>query len=100
MGEDRSGTTTPNENCWSDTSQTEDGGDSSSPPGTGDAVNFTLVPKVLDKASERNDKDSSIRSTTIETAKDRWIRTRQPNLLSKSAKKSLTPTDIAFEKNK
>merc|ERR1711865_1003269 len=62
--------------------------------------NFNLVPQALDTAIERNDKDSSIRATTIEPAKEGWIRNRQPNLLSKFKKESLTSTEIVSEKNK
>ena len=62
--------------------------------------NFNLVPQALDTAIERNDKDSSIRATTIEPAKEGWIRNRQPNLLSKFKKESLSSTEIVSEKNK
>lgn len=65
-----------------------------------DTVDFTAMPKVLDRAIERNDKDASIRSTTIQTAKDGWIRHRQLNLLSKAQKSRLTSAEIESERNK
>mmetsp|Transcript_7958 Transcript_7958/g.17100 ORF Transcript_7958/g.17100 Transcript_7958/m.17100 type:complete len:1072 (-) Transcript_7958:276-3491(-) len=64
------------------------------------AIDFTAMPKVLDRAIELNDKDASIRSTTIKTAKDGWTRLRQPNLLTKAKTSSLGTTEIVSEKNK
>lgn len=65
-----------------------------------DAIDFIAMPKVLDRAIELNDKDASIRSTTITTAKHGWTRHRQPNLLTKAEKIALSTTEIETEKNK
>eukprot|EP00980_Cylindrotheca_fusiformis_P021749 scaffold8569_cov139-Cylindrotheca_fusiformis.AAC.19 len=49
------------------------------------AVNFTLMPKLLDASIEKYDKDSALRSTKLK-ASDCWTRTRQENLLTKASK--------------
>lgn len=72
---------------------------------TGDMPNiavldFTAVPKILDNAIEFNDKEASIRSTTIELAKDGWNRNRQPNLLTMHETTSLSAIEIKSETNK
>ncbi|VEU33662.1 unnamed protein product [Pseudo-nitzschia multistriata] len=63
-------------------------------------IDFTAIPKILDKAIELNDRDASIRSTTITTADHGWTKRRQPNLLSKPQQESFSTAEIASEKNK
>ncbi|OEU13881.1 hypothetical protein FRACYDRAFT_262424 [Fragilariopsis cylindrus CCMP1102] len=63
-------------------------------------MDFTMIPKLLDRTIEVHDKDGALRLTTVETSKDGWTRNRQKNLLTKSEKHILTTTDIASEKSK
>jgi len=64
-----------------------------------DTVDFTAIPKFLDKAIEKYDKDSALRSTTIKTS-DRWSRCHQESLLSKPETTVLNSNDIKSEKDK
>merc|ERR1712224_375431 len=63
-------------------------------------VAFAAIPKILDEAIERHDKNAAIRSTTIQTANFGWIRNRQKNLLSSAESKHLSKNQIASEKNR
>merc|ERR1712183_151222 len=56
-------------------------------------VNFTEMPKLLDAAIEKYDKDSALRSTVIKTS-DSWSRSRQLNLLTKPEKSFLVSSDV------
>mmetsp|Transcript_18832 Transcript_18832/g.43417 ORF Transcript_18832/g.43417 Transcript_18832/m.43417 type:complete len:1039 (+) Transcript_18832:107-3223(+) len=79
------------------TNQDNGTGISSSKSGT---MDFTAMPKLLDRAIELNDKDASIRSTTIKTATEGWIRYRQPNLLAKVKKVIIHRGGINNERNR
>mmetsp|Transcript_20808 Transcript_20808/g.57803 ORF Transcript_20808/g.57803 Transcript_20808/m.57803 type:complete len:1057 (+) Transcript_20808:140-3310(+) len=79
------------------TNQDNGTGISSSKSGT---MDFTAMPKLLDRAIELNGKDASIRSTTIKTATEGWIRYRQPNLLAKVQKGIITSGGINNERNR
>ncbi|MGK3741120.1 MAG: hypothetical protein ACI90V_007970 [Bacillariaceae sp.] len=65
-----------------------------------EVMDFTMIPKLLDRTIEMHDKDGALRLTTVETSKDGWTRNRQKNLLTKSESHILTTTDIASEKSK
>jgi hypothetical protein len=65
-----------------------------------EVMDFTMVPKLLDRTIEVHDKDGALRLTTVETSKDGWTRDRQKTLLTKSEPHILTTTDIASEKSK
>eukprot|EP00534_Pseudo-nitzschia_fraudulenta_P008520 CAMPEP_0201150568 /NCGR_PEP_ID=MMETSP0851-20130426/11673_1 /ASSEMBLY_ACC=CAM_ASM_000631 /TAXON_ID=183588 /ORGANISM="Pseudo-nitzschia fraudulenta, Strain WWA7" /LENGTH=1014 /DNA_ID=CAMNT_0047427253 /DNA_START=66 /DNA_END=3110 /DNA_ORIENTATION=- len=61
---------------------------------------FAAIPKVLDRAIEKHDKNAAIRSTTIETDGAGWTRKRQKNLLTKPRKETLAKDEIESEKSK
>merc|ERR1712224_1133821 len=63
-------------------------------------VAFAAIPKILDEAIERHDKNAAIRSTTIQTANFGWIRNRQKNLLLSAENEDLLEDQIASEKNR
>lgn len=65
----------------------------------GGTLDFTVMPKILDKSIELYDKDGALRSTTINTS-DRWTRNRQENLLTKPTTQILGLKDIKTEKEK
>jgi len=46
-------------------------------------IDFTMIPKHLDRMFDTHDEDGSVRSTILKTA-DSWTRKRQANLLSTS----------------
>jgi len=63
------------------------------------SVDFTRIPKILDAAIEKFDKDSTLRSTKIKT-NDTWSRKRQPDLLTKPSISTLRASDVKSESNK
>jgi len=63
-------------------------------------VAFAAIPKILDEAIERHDKNAAIRSTTIQTSRSGWIRNRQENLMSSVRSKPLSRNTITSEKNR
>jgi hypothetical protein len=63
------------------------------------AVNFTQIPKLLDSAFGRHDKDGSVRSTTIKTSTV-WSRKREKTLLSTPEEHPLDSSDIRTETSK
>lgn len=62
-------------------------------------VDFTAMPKKLNKILEQYDKDSAVRTTTIKTG-DVWKRKRQENILTKLHESELSDDDRRVEKNK
>jgi hypothetical protein len=63
------------------------------------ALDFTAIPRFLDSAIEKYDKDNALRSTTIKTG-EQWTRCRQENLLTKPQITLLSPEGIRTEKDK
>lgn len=61
------------------------------------SMDFTAVPKILDKAIELHDATAAIRSTTIEASDRGRTRFSQKTLLSKGVTESLTKATIATE---
>mmetsp|Transcript_652 Transcript_652/g.1139 ORF Transcript_652/g.1139 Transcript_652/m.1139 type:complete len:988 (+) Transcript_652:115-3078(+) len=62
------------------------------------ALDFSAIPKILDKSIEQFDKESALRSTVIKTAKT-WRRKRQENLLKKPSEATLSGGDVRSETN-
>ena len=60
---------------------------------------FTAIPKKLNAAFDKHDKDNALRTTIIKTDKE-WTRMRQENLLTKVLKRSLLQEEQKTEKNK
>lgn len=63
------------------------------------AVDFTLVPQILDTSVEEKGEGNALRSTTIKTGDD-WTRNMQENLLTRPEKQTLNTEEIKKEKNK
>lgn len=63
------------------------------------AVDFTMIPKLLEVNFEKYDNDSALRATIIKAARS-WTRLRQENLLTKVKEAVLSLNDIKSEKNK
>jgi hypothetical protein len=64
-----------------------------------DSVDFTSIPKSLDRAIEKYGGDNVLRSTTIKTS-DQWTRFRQENLLEKPKTNIMNSNDVKSEKDK
>ncbi|KAL3935547.1 MAG: hypothetical protein SGBAC_008949 [Bacillariaceae sp.] len=62
------------------------------------ALDFSAIPKTLDRRIEQFDKESALRSTVIKTAKT-WRRKRQENLLKKPSEAKLSTGDVRSETN-
>lgn len=70
-------------------------------PSNQNALVFASIPKILDAAIEKHDRNAALRSTTIKTSDTNWTRSRKENLLSKTPKTiRLTEDQIASEKQK
>jgi hypothetical protein len=63
------------------------------------AIDFTAMPKNLNKIFNHYDKDNAVRTTTIETT-DNWRRKHQKNILTALEVSSLSESDRKVEKNK
>ena len=66
---------------------------------SGEQVDFTLIPKVLDTKLEQYDTDHSLHSIIIKAGSN-WTRTRQMNFLTNAATTHLTFDEIRNEKTK
>ncbi|CAJ1960792.1 unnamed protein product [Cylindrotheca closterium] len=74
-------------------------GSSSSSSSSSSALDFSAIPKALNKRIEQFDKDSALRSTVIKTTKT-WTRRRQENLLkNKPSESTLSGSDVRSETN-
>lgn len=67
--------------------------------GDANAVDFTMVPKILDDVIEKSEKNTSLRSTVLKTSNS-WVRNRQENILAPFKSQRLNLSDIKDEKNK
>ena len=63
------------------------------------AIDFTLVPKILDAAIEQHAQGAALRSTTIKLS-DWWTRSRQDSLLVQPTVAVLNSDDLKMERNK
>ncbi|CAB9506705.1 expressed unknown protein [Seminavis robusta] len=63
------------------------------------ALDFTAIPKRLDRVFESFDKDGALRTMTLKTG-DEWTRVRQENLLTKMKTSKLKAGDKKTESNK
>jgi len=66
---------------------------------TSTAVDFTMVPKILDLELERHDTDGAMKSVIISASKA-WTRKRQENLLSPMTQSPMYDRQINAEKKK
>jgi len=62
-------------------------------------LDFSAMPRALDRTIEKFDKESALRSTVIKTTRT-WRRKRQENLLKKPSESTLQETDVRLETNK
>jgi hypothetical protein len=65
-----------------------------------DVVDIVNIPKLLDRAIELHDKNTALRSTTVETTNSGWTLIRQENLLSESKSRILRKHEIGKEKSR
>jgi len=65
-----------------------------------DVVDIANIPKLLDRNIELHDKNTALRSTTVETTNSGWTLIRQENLLSESKSRILGTDEIGSEKSR